>query len=94
MSIIAYDETILDGPQRSTAPFSVFCFGNQMAWYGMQPRNKGQKITVVTFGRAGEDNKSFKLSDIETTIAGFAGADYDLYVILYSTHWWLSESNQ
>jgi hypothetical protein len=43
-----------------------------------QPRNKTQQITVVTFGRAGEDNKSFRLSDIDTTIAGFAGADYDM----------------
>jgi hypothetical protein len=42
------------------------------------PKNKNQKITVVTFGRAGEDNKSFRLANIETTIAGFAGADYDL----------------
>lgn len=42
------------------------------------PRNKSQAITVVTFGRAGEDNKSFKVTDIDTTIAGFAGADYDL----------------
>jgi hypothetical protein len=33
---------------------------------------------VITFGRAGEDNKSFKLTDIETTVQGFAGADYDL----------------
>lgn len=44
----------------------------------MQPRNKAQQITVVTFGRAGEDNKSFRLTDIDTTIAGFAGADYDM----------------
>ena len=43
-----------------------------------QPRNRTQQITVVTFGRAGEDNKSFRLSDIDTTIAGFAGADYDM----------------
>lgn len=42
------------------------------------PRNKGQQITVVTFGRAGEDNKGFRLNDVDTTIAGFAGADYDL----------------
>lgn len=42
------------------------------------PRNKSQGITVVTFGRAGEDNKSFKVTDIDTTIQGFAGADYDL----------------
>lgn len=51
----------------------------QHCTYDMQPRNKNQQITVVTFGRAGEDNKSFKLTDIDTTIAGFAGADYDMY---------------
>jgi hypothetical protein len=49
----------------------------------LQPKNKNQKITVVTFGRAGEDNKSFRLANIETTIAGFAGADYDLCVVLF-----------
>ncbi|KAH7620853.1 putative Thylakoid lumenal 19 kDa protein, chloroplastic [Nannochloris sp. 'desiccata'] len=48
------------------------------------PRNKSQAITVVTFGRAGEDNKSFKVTDIDTTIAGFAGADYDLQDALSS----------
>jgi len=35
---------------------------------------------VITFSRAGEDNKSFKVTDIEQTFAGFAGADYDLQV--------------
>ena len=44
----------------------------------MQPKNRSEQITVVTFGRAGEDNKSFRLTDIDTTVAGFAGADYDL----------------
>lgn len=38
----------------------------------------GQAAYVVTFGRAGEDNKKFKLGDVEQTLAGFAGADYDL----------------
>ena len=33
---------------------------------------------TVTFGRAGEDNKRFKLGDVDTTLQGFAGADYDL----------------
>ena len=45
-----------------------------------QPRNKAQQIFVITFGRAGEDNKSFRLTNIESTIAGFAGADYDMCV--------------
>jgi hypothetical protein len=35
-------------------------------------------VFVVTFSRAGEDNKSFKLANVETTFQGFAGADYDL----------------
>ena len=35
---------------------------------------------VVTFGRAGEDDKNFKLGEIESTLQGFSGADYDLNV--------------
>ena len=35
---------------------------------------------MVTFGRAGEDNKKFKLGDADLTLQGFAGADYDLQV--------------
>ncbi len=42
----------------------------------------GQAAYVVTFGRAGEDNKKFKLGDVEQTLAGFAGADYDLQASL------------
>ena len=38
----------------------------------------GQGAYVITFGRAGEDNRSFKLGDVEKTLEGFAGADYDL----------------
>ena len=37
-----------------------------------------QQAFVVTFGRAGEDNKKFKLGDADLTLQGFAGADYDL----------------
>ena len=33
---------------------------------------------TVTFGRAGEDNKKFKLGNVESTLQGFAGADYQL----------------
>lgn len=33
---------------------------------------------VITFGRAGEDNKAFKLGDVDATLDGFAGADYNL----------------
>ena len=39
-----------------------------------------QQAFVVTFGRAGEDNKKFKLGDADLTLQGFAGADYDLQV--------------
>ena len=35
---------------------------------------------VVTFGRAGEDDKNFKLGDVDATLQGFSGADYDLNV--------------
>jgi hypothetical protein len=44
----------------------------------VNPKNKQQQAFVITFGRAGEDNKSFRLTDIETTFAGFAGADADM----------------
>jgi hypothetical protein len=40
----------------------------------------GQRAYVITLGRAGEDNKSFRLTDLDSTFAGFAGADYDLQV--------------
>lgn len=33
---------------------------------------------VVTLARAGEDNKSFKLTDLDSTFQSFVGADYDL----------------
>lgn len=39
-----------------------------------------QGAFVVTFGRAGEDKKFQKLGDVEATLQGFAGADYDLQV--------------
>ena len=39
-----------------------------------------QGAFVVTFGRAGEDKKFSKLGDVEATLQGFAGADYDLQV--------------
>lgn len=44
------------------------------------PRNKAQQVFVITLGRAGEDNRSFRLTDIDSTLAGFAGADYDMLV--------------
>lgn len=33
---------------------------------------------VVTLTRAGEDNKNFRLTDLEQTFQSFVGADYDL----------------
>eukprot|EP00798_Chlamydomonas_sp_ICE-L_P017383 gene17383-23686_t len=39
---------------------------------------KSQSAFVVTLGRAGEDGKNFVLRDLESTFAGFAGADYNL----------------
>lgn len=39
---------------------------------------KGQRAFVITLGRAGEDNKSFRLADLDQTFQGFASADYDL----------------
>lgn len=41
-------------------------------------KSKAEGAFVVTFGRAGEDNKKFKLGDADVTLQGFAGADYDL----------------
>ncbi len=35
---------------------------------------------MITLGRAGEDNKSFKLTDLDATLMSFAGADYSLQV--------------
>ena len=40
----------------------------------------GMTAFVVTFGRAGEDDKNFKLGDVDATLQGFSGADYDLNV--------------
>eukprot|EP00878_Enallax_costatus_P000483 GHUV01000575.1.p1 GENE.GHUV01000575.1~~GHUV01000575.1.p1 ORF type:complete len:249 (+),score=50.67 GHUV01000575.1:148-894(+) len=44
----------------------------------VNPRSKDQRAFVISLARAGEDNKSFRLTDIESTFASFAGADYDL----------------
>ena len=51
----------------------------------------GQAAYVVTFGRAGEDNKKFKLGDVEQTLAGFAGADYDLQASWFAACCFLKE---
>lgn len=44
----------------------------------INPRSKNQRAFVITLARAGEDDKSFKLTDLDSTFASFAGADYDL----------------
>ena len=44
------------------------------------PKNKLQQVFVITLGRAGEDNRSFRLTDIDSTLSGFAGADYIMQV--------------
>ena len=53
--------------QQGSRPTCDTCFAEQSAF-------------VVTFGRAGEDKKFSKLGDVEQTLQGFAGADYDLNV--------------
>lgn len=45
------------------------------------PRNKQEQVFVITLSRAGED-ANFALRDIDSTFAGFAGADYGLQVCL------------
>lgn len=49
------------------------------------PRNKEMRAFVIALGRAGEDDKSFRLTDVDSTFAGFAGADYDLQDALVSS---------
>jgi len=44
----------------------------------VNPKSKDQRAFVATLGREGEDNKSFRLTDTDSTFAGFAGADYNL----------------
>jgi hypothetical protein len=44
-----------------------------------------QRAFVITLTRAGEDNARFQLTDTESTFASFAGADYDLQVMLNNT---------
>jgi len=42
------------------------------------PRNRNMAAFVIVLGRAGEDDKSYKVTDVEGTFQGFAGADYDI----------------
>lgn len=52
----------------------------------VNPKSKDQRAFVITLGRAGEDNKSFRLTDLDSTFAGFAGADYNLQDALSSAN--------
>lgn len=38
----------------------------------------GMKAQVLSLARAGEDGARFKLTDLDSTLSSFAGADYDL----------------
>ncbi|PSC75046.1 random slug 5-like [Micractinium conductrix] len=42
------------------------------------PKQKLQQVFVIVLGRAGEDNRSFRLTNVDSTLSGFAGADYDM----------------
>lgn len=55
------------------------------------PKVKLETAFTVTFGRAGEDNKRFKLGSVEQTLAGFAGADYQLQDALVSASYQKSD---
>jgi len=44
----------------------------------LNPDVKGMKVFVISLGRAGEDAKSFKITNVEATFEGFAGADYNI----------------
>ena len=44
------------------------------------PKQKLQQVFVIVLGRAGEDNRSFRLTNVDSTLSGFAGADYDMLV--------------
>jgi len=48
------------------------------------PRNKNMSAFAIVLGRAGEDNKSYLITDVEGTFQGFAGADYDIQDALMS----------
>ena len=44
------------------------------------PPTSLQQVFVITLGRAGEDNRSFRITNVDATLEGFAGADYDMLV--------------
>lgn len=42
------------------------------------PESICMQAFVIALARAGEDNKSFRLTDLDSTFNSFAGADYDI----------------
>lgn len=42
------------------------------------PRKKDEQVFVIALSRAGEDDKTFRLTDTDTTFQGFVGADFTL----------------
>lgn len=44
----------------------------------VSPRNRNMAAFVIVLGREGEDDKSYKVTDVDGTFQGFAGADYDI----------------
>lgn len=63
---------LLQWPTSASSPVGILQVFN--------PRNKLQQVFVITLGRAGEDNRSFRLTNVDATLEGFAGADYDMLV--------------
>jgi hypothetical protein len=53
--------------------------GLQEAGRTVQPHPAHPHVTALSW-HAGEDNKNFKLTDLDSTFASFAGADYNLQV--------------
>eukprot|EP00210_Caulerpa_lentillifera_P008659 g8258.t1 len=50
----------------------------------VNPRNRNMAAFAIVLSRAGEDDKSYKVTDVEGTFQGFAGADYDIQDALMS----------
>lgn len=44
----------------------------------VNPKVKGQRAIVITFGRDGEDNAQYRPGDLDRTLRGFAGTDSEL----------------
>ncbi len=75
---------MVDSPQPNTDTINKVEKGTQgIDGRVYNPRNKQEQVFVITLSRLGED-ANFALRDIDSTFAGFAGADYDLQVCLVS----------